>query len=146
MAVTITPYNHTLKLFWNQEVNLDTLRIKLLNQYAAFDATDTTTSDVTGAGAFEVDGNGWTADGVYIDSAYLAVTTVNTSGAMIDFADISVEAAGGSIGPAESALIEDATTGKPLFFIDFGEAKTAGNGTPFNVNVNASGLARVAWV
>lgn len=146
MAVTISPYNHTMALLMGQQVNLDTLRIKLLNQYAVFDATDMTTSDVTGAGAFEVDGNGWTAGGVYIDSAYLTVTTANTNGAVIDFADVSVDASGGAIGPVEGALIEDATSGKPLWFIDFGEAKTAGSGTPFRINPNASGFISSAWV
>lgn len=144
MAVTITPYNHTRKLFANGEVDLTTLRLMLLNNHS-FDATD---DDVSGDGIDndEVDGSGWDTGGEAIGSA--AVTVVNTSEAMLDGDDISVQASGGAIGPADGAVIiaDDFTSptpvARPLFYIDFGEEQTAGEGTPFIVTWHANGIAR----
>ena len=140
MAVTITLYNHTAKLFANSEVTLSTLKLILLNDDAAalFDATDTDMSGLTGA---EVSGNGWAAGGELLAS--VAVTTVTSNDAKLDAADISKTATGGAIGPAEAAVLWDDTGDQPLAFIDFGAAKTADLGTPFNVNWNASGI--ITW-
>lgn len=143
MAVTTSPYNHTLKLFLNQEVDVDALKVMLLDGTAAFDATHTSVNQVSNTGAYEVDGNGWDTGGEALASE--AVTVVSTSGAMLDAADLEVTATGGAIGPADAALILDATNATPLFFIDFGESKTADEGTPFKVTFNANGLARVTW-
>jgi hypothetical protein len=46
MAVSITLYNHTPKLLFNKEVNLDALRAQLLSNSATFDATHTSKPSV----------------------------------------------------------------------------------------------------
>jgi hypothetical protein len=144
MAATISRYNHTAKKLMNKEVDYTALKIMLLDNTASFTATHTKLSDVAGsANAKEVSGNGWTAGGETLAS--VAVTTVDTNGAMLDAADVEKTASGGSIGAAYNAVIYDDTDSDdaPLWFIAFGEAKTADDGTPFKVAMNASGLARI---
>lgn len=144
MAVTISFYNHTRKLFANDEVGLADLKFMLLGSGASFDATDTDIDDVAGVDtpprANEVSGNGWTAGGE--DLAGAAVTVVATNGAMLDATDIEVEATGGNIGPASYGVVYDSVTGNVLWFVDFDGEQTAGEGTPFKVVWNASGIAR----
>lgn len=144
MATTISRYNHTLKKIINKEVTYTTLKVMLLNNSAAFDATDTTLAGPAGvANANEVSGNGWTVGGETLAS--VAVTIVDTDGAMIDAADLEKTASGASIGPAYAAVIYDDTDASdaPLWYVDFGEAKEADDGTPFKFTINASGLIRV---
>lgn len=138
MAVTISLYNHTAKLFANAEVTLSTLKVMLLDNDATFTGANTTLTDVSGD---QVSGNGWTAGGELIASA--AVTTVTTNDAKLDGDDISKTATGGSIGPAYKAVIYDDTSDKLLAFIDFGGVQEAGVGTDFKIVWNASGI--ITW-
>lgn len=144
MAVTITMYNQTKKKFANSEIDVTDLAVMLLDDGASFDATDTDIDDVAGVDtpprANEVSGSGWTAGGEDLDNATVAV--VDTNDAVFDADDIEVEATGGSIGPAEAAVIYEKTSGDLLFYIDFDGAQTAGEGTPFRITWNASGIAR----
>jgi len=145
MAVTITFYNHTRKLFANGEVNLANLKLMLLDlgltsPAAVFDATDTT---IDALSANEVDGGGWTTGGEALASA--AVTVVNTNEAKLDAADISVTATGVAIGPATHGVIYDDDQSSPavknlLFFVDFDGAKTADVGADFDVTFDANGI------
>jgi hypothetical protein len=59
----------------------------------------------------------------------------------LDGDDISITASGGDIGPAAALVVVDATSSKPLFHYLFPSSQTAGDGTPFNVTWNASGIA-----
>jgi len=142
MAVTISIYNHTLKLMMNKELVYTTLKVQLLDNTAAFDATHTTLAQVNNAGAYQVSGNGWDAGGELIANA--AVTTVNTNGVMLDGDDIIVNAVGGSIGPAYKAVVYDDThaSDAPLFFIDFGQVEEAGETTDFKIVWGANGILR----
>jgi hypothetical protein len=146
MAVTISRYNHTVKKLLNKEIDYTTLKMMLLNNSATFTAADTTLDQVAGANtpprANEVSGNGWTTGGIALAS--VAVTVVATNDAMIDADDISVTAAGGSIGPAYKAVIYDDTGDVPLWFIDFGQVEEAGETTDFKFSFNASGIFRAA--
>ena len=143
MAVTISRYNHTLKKLLNKEVTLTTLKVMLLSSSASFTASHTALTSVNNSGAYQVSGNGWTAGGITLAS--VAVTVVNTNGAMLDAADVSVTASGGTIGPASAAVIYDDTDASdaPLFYIDFGGAESAGVGTDFKITFNANGIERV---
>lgn len=143
MAVTISRYNHTLKLLLNKEIDYTALKVMLLSNAATFDAAHDTLAEVIGSPSAEVSGSGWDSGGEALAS--VAVTTVATDGAMIDCADIEVTATGGDIGPAYGAVIYDSAHADdaPLWFIDFDGAQTAGNGTPFKITINANGLARV---
>lgn len=141
MAITIQPYNHTLRLFLAGQVTTAGLKVTNLNASAVFDATDTTITEVTNAGAYEVSGNGWDAGGEPL--ANEAVTTVSTSGAKLDADDISVTASGGTIGPAEAGLLHDGTY--PLAFIDYDGAQQATAGAPFIITWPAGGILTLAW-
>ena len=57
--------------------------------------------------------------------------------------DNFAEATGGAIGPARYAEIVDWKTGYPLFFVDFGQAETAGQDTDFKFVWAATGIAQV---
>ncbi len=95
-------------------------------------------------GANEVSGNGWDKGGEVLDN--VAVTTVDTSGAMIDADDETVTATGGAIGAAYKTLIYDATNLFPLWFYTHNVigGESAGEGTEFKILPNGSGLFRVA--
>lgn len=135
MAVTITAYNHTAKLFGNQQVTLSTLKVMLLLSHT-FTATHTNMTGITGN---QVSGNGWTSGGETI--ANVAVTTVTTNDAKLDGDDISKTASGGAIGPADGAVIYDSTGNYPLFYINLDGSHIADETAPFNITWNASGIA-----
>lgn len=144
MAVSISRYNHTAKKLLNKEVTYTTLKAQLLNATATFTATHTTLTQVNNAGAYQVSGNGWTAGGELLGS--VAVTVVDTNDAMLDAADITKTATGGSIGPAYGCVIYDDTDAgdAPLWFINFDGVREAGEGTDFKIVWNASGIYRTA--
>lgn len=127
-------YNHTRKLFNNQQITLTTLKVMLVNGYTY----DATAVDMTGITPSEVSGNGWTAGGETLTS--VTVTTTATDSATLDAANIAVTATGGSIGPADGLVVYDSTLSAPLFYTSFASSQTAGNGTQFLVNVSASGI------
>jgi hypothetical protein len=143
MAVTMSLYDHTVKLLANKEVTLTTLKVKLLDATAVFTAADATVAAVDGTGTKEVSGNGWAAGGPTLAS--VAVTTVTTNDAMLDATDVSVTASGGSIGPAYAALVYDDTSSKPLIYIDFGQAQSAGDTTDFKIVWDATGLIKWSY-
>lgn len=136
MAVTVTLYNHTAKLFANGDVDLANLKVMLLNASGTVTASHTAISSIS---ANQVSGNGWTTGGVALSG--VAVTTTTTNDATLDATDISVTASGGTIGPAENAVIYDATGNYPLVHIAFGGAKSADAGADFKITWNASGIA-----
>lgn len=145
MAVTITPYNHTAAKLQTLDIdaNAANFKVELLNDSASFTGSHTAKSSVDNSGAYEVYGNGWAQGGEALAS--VTVTTVNTNASMFDAADLSITATGGAIGPAYKALLYvdeggAGTTKTPLFFIAFGESKTASEGNTFNINWNASGI------
>lgn len=135
MAVTISFYNHTRKLFANGEVDLSNLTVMLRTAATTFNPAHTGVGQLSGA---EVYGNGWPAGGAQIANA--SITIVNTNEARLDGDNISVTATGGSIGPASSAVVVDGTT--PLLFIDFDGPQQAGETTPFNINWHQNGIVR----
>ena len=147
MAVTVSTYNHTAAKLLQLGIvpQAANFYLELLTGDATFVASHTTKAAVDNTGAYEVSGNGWDSGGEPLTS--VAVTTVTTNDAMLDAADVQITATGGSIGPADAALIyvnESAGgTLTPLWFIDFGESKTATVGNVFPVIWSASGIAQV---
>lgn len=137
MAVTITLYNHTAKLFSNGDVDLAALKFMLTLSYS-FTASHTAISSVSGS---QVSGNGWAAGGEAIGSA--AVTTVTTNDAKLDGSDIDKTASGGAIGPADGGVIYDDTGDYPLAYVAFGASKSADAGTHFIVTWDSAGI--ITW-
>lgn len=136
MAVTISLYNHTAKLFaeGSNAIASKTFKVKLFTA-ATFNATHTTE---TAAGGTEVaNGNGYTTGGATLSG--VTVTTVTTNDAMFDANDATWTASGGTI-TASYARLYNSTDGTPLAFIDFGGSESAGDTTDFKLIWNASGI------
>ena len=137
MAVTISLYNHTARLFGSGANAVgDTYKVMLCSA-ATFNAANTTLAGVTKT---EIDAiNGYTAGGATL--ANVTVTTVSTNGARLD-ADDAVWSATGGVITASFGILYNATDvdEPPLAFIDFGESKTASAGTDFKVVWSATGI------
>lgn len=141
MAVTISAYNATARRLLDKSLTLTTLKIMLLDNNATFDATHTNLTGPAGsANVNEVANGGWTTGGETL--ANVAVSTVTTNDAKLDADDVTVTATGSSIGPAYAAVIYDDTLANndPIFYIDFGQAETAGEDTDFKIVFNANGI------
>lgn len=136
MAVTISLYNHTPKLFANGDVDLGALKFMLTDEHS-FSAADT---DLSGISGDEVSGSGWDAGGEAISGA--AVTVTGTNDAKLDGDDITVTATGGAIS-ADGGVIYDNTGDYPLAYVAFGETKTADEGADFKITWNAGGI--ITW-
>jgi hypothetical protein len=137
MAVSISLYNHTAKLFAEGSNAVgDTYKVKLLTA-ATFDASHTT---LAATGGTETTGaNGYTTGGQAL--ANVAVTTVTTNDAKFDADDLTWSASGGSISAAYGIIYNDTDADDPpLAFIDFDGSQSAGDGTDFNILWNANGI------
>lgn len=137
MAVTISLYNHTAKLFADgSNAVTDTYKVKLYAS-ATFSAADTTLAGITGTEATA--GTGYTAGGQALTG--VAVTTVTTNDAKFDANDVVWTASGGSITASYAVIYNDTDANDPpLAFIDFGGSQSAGDTTDFKVVWNASGI------
>lgn len=137
MAVTISLYNHTAKLFAEgSNAAGDTYKVKLYSA-ATFDATNTQLSGITGTEA--TTGTGYTAGGATL--ANVAVTTVTTNDAKFDADDVTWTASGGPITASYAVIYNDTDANDPpLAFIDFDGSQSAGDGTDFKIVWNANGI------
>jgi hypothetical protein len=137
MAVTISLYNHTAKLFAEgSNAHGDTYKVKLYSS-ATFDATNTTLAGITGTEAST--GTGYTAGGQAL--ANVAVTTVTTNDAKFDADDLTWTASGGSITASYAVIYNDTDANDPpIAFINFDGSQSAGDGTDFKIIWNANGI------
>lgn len=137
MAVSISLYNHTAKLFADGSLAVgDTYKVKLLSA-ATFDATHTTLAATGGTEA--TSGTGYTSGGQAL--ANVAVTTVTTNDAKFDADDLTWTASGGSITASYAIIYNDTDADDPpIAFIDFDGSQSAGDGTDFKIVWNASGI------
>lgn len=142
---TISLYNHTISRFvTGANSSSDTYKVILLNDSATFAATGSTLTSVTNAGAYEVSGNGWTAGGETLTGVTLALA--NTNGAKFDADDISVTAAGGSIGPFSSYVIynDTDTDDPPLAFVAMTAPQTITVGQALEIHWASAGIVSFA--
>jgi len=137
VAISISLYNHTAKLFADGSLAVgDTYKVKLLSA-ATFDATHTTLAATGGTEA--TGGTGYTAGGQAL--ANVAVTTVTTNDAKFDADDVTWTASGGSITASYAIIYNDTDADDPpLAFIDFDGSQSAGDGTDFKIVWDASGV------
>ncbi len=94
-------------------------------------------------GTYEVSGNGWPLGGPTLTGLTFSIVALNDATAndcKMTADNLDQVASGGTIGPAYKALVYDSSLNTPLFFIDFGQAQSAGDTTDFKVVWNASGL------
>ena len=139
MAVTISLYNHTAKLFAEgSNASGDTYKVTLYSAFS-FDATDTTKALAESGGTQLSTANGYTQDSKTLSG--VAVTTVTTNDAKFDADDVTWTASGGSIAAIGALVYNDTDTNDPpVAYIDFGGTETAGDGTDFKLIWNASGI------
>ena len=137
MAVTISLYNHTAKLFAEgSNASTDTYKVKLYTA-ATFNATHTTLAGVGGTEA--TTGTGYNAGGPALTN--VAVTTVTTTDARFDADDVTLTASGGSITASYGVIYNDTDANDPpLAFIDFDGSQSAGAGTDFKIIWDANGI------
>lgn len=137
MAVTVSLYNHTAKLFAEGSLNYtDTYQV-ILCTAATFDATNTTLAGITYTEV--ANANGYTTGGQSL--ANVTVATVTTNDASFDADDVTWTASGGSIIASYALLYNDTLAGDPpLALIDFGQSEEAGDGTEFKIVWNTSGI------
>jgi len=142
MAVTINFFDNTRKQFANGEVRLADLKVMLVNNNTAavFNKAYNNISQIV---ANEVSGNNFAVGGQAVGSAAIAVT--GTNNAVLTGNNISQTASGGPIGPTLGAVLYqcNASTAHPYLQIDFGGSQSAGDGTAFKINWNASGI--IQW-
>lgn len=137
MAVSISLYNHTAKLFAEGSLaSGDTYKVKLLSA-ATFDASHTTLAGTGGTEA--TTGTGYTAGGQALSN--VSVTTVTTNDAKFDADDLTWTASGGAITASYGIIYNDTDADDPpIAFIDFDGSQSAGDGTDFKIVWNANGI------
>ena len=107
MPTTTQLYNHTLTRFFSgANISGDTYKVKLYEDDATFDATDTTLAAAE-SGATEVFGSGWPEGGFTLTG----VTSVvhDTNGVKFDAADVIQEISGADLGPYRKYILYDDT-------------------------------------
>ena len=143
MAISVNVYGHTLYLLLTKAVDFTAIKLELLNNSAVFSNGDTTKAQVDNSGAYEVSGNGWPVGGPLMTNVTFTTTAIDDALAndcIIDADDVIENATGGTIGPAYNAVAIDSSTGKPLFFVSFGQMQVAGDTTPFKVVWPTNGI------
>lgn len=146
MVVSINFYDQFIEYMGDGGIDMDTdtFNIELYNSTHTFTQANNDRADVS-ANALAT-GNGYTNPGQNLGS----VTWTQSSGTTtFDAADTTWTASGGSIGPADDAVIYSDTSTVPtadllVCSIDFGGGETAGNGTDFKITYNASGIFTIS--
>ena len=151
MAVTINFYDQFIEFVGDHsgatagiDLNNDTFKIELYNSTHVFTAANTARANIS-ANALAA-ANGYTNPGQDLTSVtWTSAAAVQTW----DAADNTWTASGGSIGPADDAVIYDDTSVTPsvdllVCSIDFGASETAGDGTDFKITFNPSGIFTIS--
>ena len=141
---TMSIYNHTAQLIGsgNADDN-DTYYVLLLNDTAAFDATHTTLTEVTSAGANEVTATEWPTNGVALTN--VSVTTVDTNDAMFDADDVSVLMSTEGVGPFSAYVLYDGSQADdpPLAFVELDAPVTITQGNSLTIPWSVNGIFRL---
>ena len=134
---TISLYNQTAARFASGANAVGDIYKLALFSSATFDATDANLADVTGTQLSTA--NGYTSGGATLTN--VTANTVSTNDAAFDADNVTWIASGGPITASYAILYNDTDASDPLVaFIDFEGEQSAGDGTAFNVNWNASGI------
>lgn len=145
MATIIQVYNHTAQLFMSGQCPPGSAyKCELLNNTAAFNAAHTQKTQVDGAGANEVSGNGWPVGGHALTNVACAID--NTNGAKFSADSIAQAIAGGSLGPYYKYLIYNDTLANkpPLAFVTLNSPITVTDGNIATVIIGPNGLFSIS--
>ena len=138
MAVTVSLYNHTARLFAEGFFTASNdYKVKLYAS-ATFTASNTAMSQVTGTETSNA--YGYTTGGKALTN--VAITTVTTNDAKFTADEVSWTAAGGAITASFGILYDltDPLALTPMAFINFDGSQSAGDGTDFMIIWNANGI------
>lgn len=146
MAVTLSFYNKFMEFVGDGGIDLDddTFKVELYNGSHAFAGANENRAAIS-ANALGT-AFGYTSPGKDLVSVtWVSATAVQTW----DAGDNTWTAGGGSIGPAEHAVIYSDTSTVPtadllMCNIAFGQAETAGDGTDFKITFDGSGLFTIS--
>ncbi len=144
--VSINRYDQFPEYFGDNGIDLDgdTFKVELYNSSHTFAQANTARANIS-ANALATN-FGYTNPGQDLST----VTWVNSGGTItFDAVDTTWSASGGSIGPADDAVIYSDTSTVPAtdllaYSIDFIGSETAGDGTDFKLTWNGSGIFTVA--
>lgn len=131
-------YHNYMTLEAEKEIDLenDSLIVVLLADTYTPDADHSLYSDVSGSELATA--NGYTQKTKALANVTVADDDANDR-ANVDCDDISWTASGGSITARYAAVIDDSVTDDPLVYLfDFGENKTAGDGTDFKISIDST--------
>lgn len=137
-------YNNVAKRIIEGSIDWPNLKLMLLNDDAAFDASHTTIEGPAGvSNVNEVHGNGWAEGGEDVAMSF-SVTTTNDGKA--DTPDVVVTAVGGPIAAYGAVLYDDTDVADaPIFFFDFQGLQTANEGADFKVIINTNGVFQMLY-
>lgn len=116
--------------------DLTQLKLLLLSEDAVFDAANTQVSQVTADGAYEVYGSGWDQGGVALADAAFAA---EGDGVKLTVADVGVDIFGDALS-AYAGLIVDASTSRPLMYLDIGAVMEVASGQRFTFDFSEDGI------
>ena len=138
MAVTYNSYNAFIEYMGDNTIDMDgdTFVITLHNAYTFSSTQDEYSEPSTSEIAT---GFGYTQKAETLAS----VTWGQTGGTVVwDAANVTWTASGGTIGPATDAIVysDTSSSDKLVCNIDFGQSESAGTGSDFQINWNASGI------
>lgn len=137
MAVTVSLYDHTSRLFAQGSNDIDDVYKLMLCTAATFNPTDYRLSDITKTET--PNGNGYTSGGQALNA--VSVTSVTSNDAKFTADPVTWSAEGGSIVASYAILYNDTDENDPpLLFIDFGGEESAPSGTDMKVVWNSSGI------
>ena len=146
MPTTAQLYNHTLPNFFSgANIAGKTYKVKLYENDATFDATDTTLAAAE-SGATEVSGNGWPAGGYTLTGVTSAVH--DTNGVKFDAADVIQAISGGDLGPYRKYILYNDTEADdpPLVFFTRDADVTVEDGNSAGIIWDTDGIIAVEVV
>ena len=145
MAITITPYNHTIRRFLEGSNAVgDSYGVNLYSALT-FDPTHTTKTQVDGAATQLPTADGYVQNGTFLQM--VSVATVSTTGARFTAEPVVWNASGGDLSATFALIYNDDDADKaPVAVVDFDGTLTAVNGTSFRLNWNSDGILRVVVV
>ena len=141
MAISVLAYDKFWEHVGKSEINLSTATFKIiLVEGYDFSSAHDVIADI---GSVELStGNGYTAGGQTISGTTYGFASGVTK---FDGNDITWNATGGDIGPAQGAVIFCSSSSNRLVcYIDFGQEETAGEDTVFKITFNVNGIFTIA--
>lgn len=119
-------------------------KVVVLNELATFDATHTTFSQVTNAGAYEVYGNGWPQGGKTLTNVEAVATGVDNRDAKLVADGVLQLISGGQLGQMGAYLVYDTADNAAVAYVELASGGTIPADTYFSIDWPDSGIQYLA--